>query len=130
MEPNSDPVLWLGGLVAAIYLCRRVNRLLPGFYQRYLSSSKWRRRRRWCLTLGAGLCRACKRPASQAHHRSYRFLASLTPIELIDLVPLCFRCHRGVHGLHGRRKRRNKRASLRVATNDYIRQRKWERIAA
>ena len=32
-----------------------------------------------------------------AHHRSYRFFASWTPIELIDLVPLCRSCHHGLH---------------------------------
>lgn len=129
----SDPI-WALVIIAGIaYAFHAINKRLPGYYQRYLSSARWRRRRRWCLRLGVGLCRACQRmPAHQAHHASYRFLGSITPLELIDLVPLCVKCHRGIHGLHKRRRRLNRRASLRTATTDYIkaRRRGIERLAA
>lgn len=123
-------------LITATIVYRSLRRRLPWFYDRYINSARWRRRSRFCRQLANGKCRTkgCPFPAHVAHHKSYRFLASWTPLELIDLVALCKSCHMGLHRVEGGRRRQRPNVKrdviLRQVTDDWVSGRIKRGIAA
>lgn len=66
-------------------------------YETYLNSEKWKDKRRRVLDRDGHLCQAClKRPATQAHHKSYEFVGQEP---LFDLISVCKPCHDKLHEL-------------------------------
>lgn len=127
MENIEAVPVWIG-LLLIIY--HRLRKKIPNHYDRYINSAKWRKRSRLCRQLAGGICKTqnCRRPAHHAHHKSYRHLASWTPIEMKDLVALCRACHAGLHRVEGGRLRQARLKNpyikrdviLRQTTDDWV----------
>jgi 5-methylcytosine-specific restriction endonuclease McrA len=65
-------------------------------YSDYLQSPEWRARRSLVLERDNHLCQGCrKRPATQAHHLSYKHVGKEF---LWELVAVCDECHNRFHG--------------------------------
>ena len=72
------------------------NRLVD--YQRYMTSSTWRKKRLQALEAAGGECSECFRPYGlQVHHITYKRLGHEAPE---DLEALCRECHAGKHPNH------------------------------
>src|SRR5215207_5757601 len=121
MENAEAIPIWIA-LIALIY--HQLRKKIPGFYPRYINSTKWRRRSRLCRWFAGGKCKTkgCRRAAHHAHHRSYRHLASWTPIELFDLVALCRSCHAGLHRVEGGRLRQARKLNPKVKRDVILKQ--------
>lgn len=66
------------------------------FYDTYLQSEEWRKRRKLVLQRANGLCEGClTEKAAEIHHLTYRHLGDEF---LFELVALCACCHDKVHG--------------------------------
>jgi 5-methylcytosine-specific restriction endonuclease McrA len=65
------------------------------WYNTYLESPVWARRRAAVLRLSGGLCEACGEPnATIAHHLKYDHVGAEP---LYDLVAVCTSCHTQIH---------------------------------
>jgi 5-methylcytosine-specific restriction endonuclease McrA len=63
-------------------------------YEEYLSSDQWAIKRKAVLNRDDHLCQAClHRPATQAHHLSYKHVFDEP---LFDLVAVCIPCHKKI----------------------------------
>ena len=117
-------------IALVIFLYWKFRKKVPGHYERYINSAKWRRRSRACRRWARGICKTidCRMPAHHAHHKSYRHLDSWSPIEMKDLVALCRGCHAGLHRVEGGRLRQAKKINpyikrdviLRQTTDDWV----------
>lgn len=65
------------------------------FYDDYLASGEWRRRRYRALADASYTCADCGGRAITAHHVTYKRMGFEKPE---DLVALCDDCHRRRHG--------------------------------
>jgi len=66
------------------------------WYDGYLTTDAWRRRREKVLERAGGVCEGCgERRAVQVHHRTY---AHVGDEFLFELVALCTPCHKRLHG--------------------------------
>lgn len=66
------------------------------WYQEYLRSPAWARRRQLVLDREKGLCQGCRTSrAIEVHHLNYDHIGNEL---LFDLVALCSECHRKAHG--------------------------------
>ena len=63
-------------------------------YRAYLASDAWKIRRAKVFAAAKGICLACGRRASEAHHRSYDRFGHEGDA---DLVALCRDCHLACH---------------------------------
>lgn len=69
-------------------------------YQRYLESDAWKDKRQRVLQRDNYTCKACeKRPATQAHHLTYKHVFNEP---LFDLVSVCDVCHDQLTEMDGR----------------------------
>lgn len=65
------------------------------WYNGYLASSVWRRRRAVVLARSLGICESCRKlRATDAHHLTYKHVGAEP---LFELVAVCPSCHRQIH---------------------------------
>ncbi len=73
------------------------NREWQEWFQAYLRSPRWARKRQAVLDRDEGLCQGCRNaPAYQAHHLTYAHAGNEL---LFELISLCRACHERAHGL-------------------------------
>lgn len=66
-------------------------------YKAYLNTDKWKQKSKKVLERDKYLCQAClERPATQAHHRTYKNVGSEP---LFQLISVCKFCHDYLHAL-------------------------------
>ena len=67
------------------------------WYNGYLNSAVWRRRRKAVLDREHRICQSCKKVrATRAHHLTY---ANVGAEPLFELVAVCTYCHKEIHNL-------------------------------
>lgn len=64
------------------------------WYQEYLASRTWQRRRDLVMVRDGRTCQACGGRASRVHHLTYKRVGQEP---LFDLVAICDSCHRQLH---------------------------------
>jgi hypothetical protein len=65
------------------------------YYQLYLTSNEWRKKREKVVARAKGICEGClENPATQVHHLHY---GTLFREMLFDLVAVCDKCHEQIH---------------------------------
>lgn len=64
------------------------------WYQGYLESNMWKRKRAWVFKRSKGKCERCGKAAVQVHHKTYERLGYETPE---DLMAVCMSCHGKEH---------------------------------
>ena len=69
------------------------------WYNGYLASSVWSRRRAAVLDRSRGICEACRKArATNVHHLTYKHVGAEP---LYELVAACSSCHQQIHGQEG-----------------------------
>lgn len=64
------------------------------WYQGYLESNMWKRKRAWVFDRSKGKCERCGKQAVQVHHKTYDRLGYEEPQ---DLMAVCMSCHGKEH---------------------------------
>lgn len=64
------------------------------WYEGYLYSKMWKRKRSWIFERSEGKCERCGNPAAQVHHKTYERLGYENPE---DLMAVCLSCHGKEH---------------------------------
>ncbi|MBO2546150.1 HNH endonuclease [Salegentibacter sp. BDJ18] len=67
---------------------------IQNWYQGYLESNMWKRKRAWVFNRSKGHCERCGEPAAQVHHKTYERLGYEAPE---DLMAVCMSCHGKEH---------------------------------
>lgn len=68
------------------------------FYQEYIHSDAWQRRRKRAIKRAGGKCQRCgSTERLEAHHLTYARLGREKPA---DLIVLCHACHQAEHSPH------------------------------
>jgi 5-methylcytosine-specific restriction endonuclease McrA len=95
LQENTRHAAWEQYKAEREQTISEAGRMWWAWYNGYLASPLWARRRAAVLRLSGGICEACGEPtATIAHHLKYDHVGAEP---LYDLVAVCASCHTQIH---------------------------------